>query len=108
MPNITILDMALKADVREHILRDPDLTHSPARGKVLQHIESTFNQIIHELHVHPCGNPIIVLKRITAIKPYYDEDDQGRLKWHVQDRQVTYKFPGKNKDETRRFGGRQI
>jgi len=43
------------------------------------------------------------LKRIVAVRPYYDEADFMRLKWHIEDREVQYRFPGRTEDEAWRF-----
>jgi len=77
--------------------------HSTGNRKVLDYIESTFHSILHEIQIRPCGKPTIVLKRITALKPVYD-DHVACLNWHVEDREVSYGWPGKNKDEAWRFG----
>ncbi|KAJ9500047.1 endodeoxyribonuclease [Exophiala xenobiotica] len=78
-----------------------------ASQKVLDFIENTFNNILREIEVRPCGKPVIVLRRIVAVRPYYDEADFMRLKWHIEDREVQYRFPGKTDDEAWRFSERQ-
>ncbi|EXJ74677.1 uncharacterized protein A1O5_01370 [Cladophialophora psammophila CBS 110553] len=80
------------------------VTVTAANQQVLDYIEATFNAIIHELRL-PSGDgkPVVALNRIVAVKPHLDEDDAMRLKWHVESRRVRYHFPGKNKDEARRF-----
>ncbi|KIX09707.1 uncharacterized protein Z518_00788 [Rhinocladiella mackenziei CBS 650.93] len=78
-------------------------TISAGNQKVLDYIETTFNGILHEIKVRPCGRPVIVIRRIITMKPYYDPTDFMRLKWHTEDREVKYYFPGKNADESWRF-----
>src|ERR1700712_1207677 len=82
---------------------------SPANQQVLDYIETTFNDILHEIR-HPSGEgkPVIALNRIFSAKPYYDDDDFARLKWRVESRLISYHFPGKSKDEAWRFGEPQI
>jgi len=77
--------------------------HTPGNRKVLDYIESTFHSVLDEIQIRPCGKPAIVLKRITALKPHYD-DHVACLNWRVEDREVSYSWPGKNKDEAWRFG----
>jgi len=77
---------------------------SPASQKVLCYIERTFNDILNEISVRPRSKPVITLQRISTIKPYYDDTDSMPVKWHIEDREVSYSFPGKNKDEAWRFG----
>ncbi|RVX66221.1 hypothetical protein B0A52_10148 [Exophiala mesophila] len=87
----------------ESLTRQAPVHVSLAHQKVIDYIESTFDHIIQEIQVRPYGKPVITLKRITAIKPYYDHSDYMRLKWHIEDRPISYSFPGKNKDEAWRF-----
>jgi len=77
---------------------------SPASQKVLCYIERTFNDILDEIQVRPCGKPVITLQRISTVKPYYDDADSVLVRWHIEDREVSYSFPGKNKAEAWRFG----
>lgn len=77
-----------------------------ANRKVLTYIETTFNKILHEIQIRPCGKPVIVLRRIVSVRPYHDANDFNRLKWHIQDREVSYSFPAKTRDEAWRFGER--
>ena len=81
------------------------ITITAAGQQVLDFVEATFNGILHEIR-RPSGDgkPVITLHRITAVRPYFDEDDFMRLKWHIESRDVKYHFPGKNKDEAWRFG----
>lgn len=82
---------------------EPVLT--AANQKVLHYIQDTFDHILREIQIRPCGQPTIVLKRIVAVKPRYAQADSTQLQWHVEDREIKYGFPGKNKDESWRFGG---
>jgi len=77
-----------------------------ANQQALNHIETTFNAILHEIS-QPLGNgrPVITFKRIVSVRPYYDDDDFAQLKWRIESREVNYHFPGKNQDEAWRFGG---
>lgn len=90
----------------DHPSQQQDVTITAENRKVLDFIESCFNGILQQIKVRPYGKPVIALKRIVAVKPSYDETDSTRLKWNIQDREVRYSFPGKNKDEAWRFGGR--
>ncbi|KAK5056747.1 hypothetical protein LTR84_012279 [Exophiala bonariae] len=84
-------------------LQDVAPPYSPANQQVLTYIEATFNQIIQDIQSDECQKVAIVLRRITSITPYHDHEDSMRLKWHIQDTEVVYNFPGKNKDEAWRF-----
>lgn len=109
-----VIDYANAAQVTEHHIRTPDsqkmslqgvpLPISPANQQVLHYLESTFNQIIQDIQANPCKKAAIVLRRITSISPYHDQEDSMRLKWHIKDTEVVYTFPGKNKDAAWRFG----
>lgn len=79
-------------------------TRSPANQQVLDYIESTFNRIIQDIQDDECKKAAIILRRITSISPYHDHEDYMRLKWHIQDTEVVYNFPGKTKDDGWRFG----
>jgi hypothetical protein len=85
--------------------REPLIT--AANRKVLTYIETTFNSILREIQIRPCGKPVIVLRRIVSVRPYHDKKDLNRLKWQIQDREVSYSFPAKTKDEAWRFGERK-
>lgn len=76
-----------------------------ANQQVLDYIETTFNAILHEIQ-QPSGEgrPVITLSRITAARPYFDDEDHMRPKWHIDSRVVNYHLPGKTKDEAWRFG----
>lgn len=70
---------------------------------VLAYIENTFSKILTEIQKRPCGHPIIVLRRITALRAHRSEDQVG-MDWEIKDHEVTYGFPGRTKDEAWRFG----
>jgi hypothetical protein len=72
---------------------------------VRNYITNTFNTILHSLS-HPSAGtqPSVTLKRIISVKPYYNDDNNIQLKWHVESREAVYRFPGRNKDEAWRFG----
>ena len=78
-----------------------------ARQRVLTFIEHTLGNIIRDIQIRPCGSPTIVLKRIvdvqTRINPTTHE-----LERHIVDREVTYRFPAKHKEEAWRFGKGQL
>lgn len=78
---------------------------SAVNQQVLGYIETTFNTILHEIK-QPSGEgkPVITLSRIAAVKPYFDDEDPMRPKWHISSREVKYHLPGKTKDEAWRFG----
>lgn len=82
----------------------PEVLITAANRQVLDYIETTFNDILREIKTRPHGRPVIILKRIISVKPYHDEADFMQLKWHIEDRQVQYHYPGKTKDEAWRFG----
>lgn len=77
---------------RKSPLREP-------QAKVFHYIEKTFNNIISSIQIRPSGRPSIILKRITVINSR--GPDEG---WHVDGREMKISFPGKNRDETWRFG----
>jgi hypothetical protein len=79
-------------DIHHSAMREPQVI-------AINYIEKTFNQIIKNIHIRPCGHPSIVLKRIAHVKS--PGSDNG---WKVADRQTKISFPGKNKDEAWRFG----
>ncbi|KIV86723.1 hypothetical protein PV11_02318 [Exophiala sideris] len=94
----------------DFISRQNDLSSSPreplitaGNRRVLAYIEGTFNNILREIQIRPCGRPVIILRRIASVRPYHDGNDFNRLKWHIEDREVTYSFPAKTKDEAWRF-----
>ncbi|RMZ88035.1 hypothetical protein DV736_g4730, partial [Chaetothyriales sp. CBS 134916] len=69
--------------------------------KVLGYIDETVENIYRELHTQPGGVPSITLKRISQLKPYQQPD--GQTRWEIESRDTRYSFPGKTKDEARRF-----
>ncbi|OCT52499.1 Meiotic recombination protein rec12 [Cladophialophora carrionii] len=80
------------------------VTVTTANQQVIDYIEATFNAILYEIRRPSAdGKPVVTLNRIVSVKPYYDDDDFARLKWHVEAREVKYHFPGKNRDEAWRF-----
>ncbi|KAJ9602252.1 endodeoxyribonuclease [Cladophialophora chaetospira] len=88
----------------EEPLDPPQLTPTAANQHVMHYIETTFNTILNEITLPSSnGKPVITLKRIVSVKPYYDDDDFAQLKWHIESREVNYHFPGKNQDEAWRF-----
>jgi len=77
---------------------------SAAHQKVLDYIESTFHKVITDIQDDSRRKGAVVLRRITAIRPYHDDADYMRLKWQIEDVEVVYTFPGKGKDDAWRFG----
>lgn len=69
--------------------------------RLLSYIDGTIRNIYDQLQTKPYGKPSITLKRIAKLKPQQSED--GELRWEIESREVTYSFPGKNKDEAWRF-----
>jgi meiotic recombination protein SPO11 len=71
--------------------------------RVLAYIETTLGHTIQAIQVRPHGRPSVTLKRIrdvkTAVNPFTQQVER-----QIVDREVTYRFPGKNKDEAWRFG----
>jgi hypothetical protein len=74
-----------------------------AQGRVLAYIETTLSHTIQEIQVRPHGCPSITLKRIKDVKASVNVVTQ-QVERRILDREVTYCFPGKNKDEAWRFG----
>ena len=74
-----------------------------AQGRVLAYIETTLGHIIQEIQVRPHGCPSITLKRIKDVQTSVNVVTQ-QVERRILDREVTYCFPGKNKDESWRFG----
>jgi meiotic recombination protein SPO11 len=90
--------------LEERVCSSP-VTVTTANQQVLDYIEATFNAILHEIRQSSAdGKPVVTLKRIVSVKPYFDDDDFAQLKWHVKACEVKYHFPGRNKDEAWRFG----
>jgi hypothetical protein len=96
-------DLMLAYDDQRSYINETKVT-DPSQS-VRNYITNTFNTILHVLTCpSPETQPSITLKRIVSVKPHHDEDDGAQLKWHVESREVVYRFPGKNKDEAWRFG----
>ncbi|KAF7507604.1 hypothetical protein GJ744_010274 [Endocarpon pusillum] len=66
-----------------------------SRGQPLDYIETTFLDILSEIEKRPCGRPKITLKRIVGDDPHQCHQ--------VTEREVTYSWPGKNREEAWRF-----
>lgn len=75
-----------------------------ANQRVVDHIERILRDIVTDIDVSSGRRPVITLRRISAIVPYYDRIDPACLRWHIEDREVRYHFPGKTKEEAWRFG----
>ncbi|OAP61502.1 hypothetical protein AYL99_03705 [Fonsecaea erecta] len=94
--------MSSHGSLQDSPLYQPAIT--TANQLVLDYIEATFNAILQEIRQSSGhGKPVIVLKRIVAMKPYFAEDDPTHLNWHIESREVKYHFPGQNKAEAWRF-----
>ena len=78
-------------DVRVAPLRE-------CQTRAIDYIEKTFNQILQDIQIRPCGHPSIVLKRIADAKTR-DPDDC----LEVIDREMKISFPGKTKEEAWKF-----
>ena len=88
--------MINEAQASRSVLRNP-------QEKVIDYIESTFNKVLEDIQIRPCGRPSIVLRRITGVRPPLSSNPlSGELE--VTDKEMTISFPGKNKDEAWRFG----
>ena len=89
-------------ETMEAPMRDvDDVRVAPLREcqtRVIDYIEKTFNQILQDIQIRPCGHPSIVLKRIADGKPRNPDDC-----WDVVDREMKISFPGKTKEEAWRF-----
>ncbi|KAL2394049.1 Meiotic recombination protein rec12 [Exophiala dermatitidis] len=87
------------------LLKEPVTTASisPEKQRVLSYIADTFNNILRDIRARPSGRPVIILKRVVAVQPYYERPDSMRVKCHIQSREMRYHFPGKNADEAWRF-----
>lgn len=59
-------------------------------------IQNAFLAILSEIEKRPVGNPKITLRRIVG-----EPSNQNR---HITEREATYCWPGKNRDEGWRFG----
>ncbi len=71
--------------------------------RVLTFIETTFDKILESIQKCPCGYPAITIRRISKVTPFYNLENSG-VQWDIEDREVTYGWPGKNRDEAWRFG----
>jgi hypothetical protein len=60
------------------------------------HIEVMFLAILCEIQKRPSGNPKITLRRIVP--------DRLNLSQQFKQREVTYRWPGRNREEAWRFG----
>ena len=77
--------------IEAHLTRMSVETRSPA-----DHIQVIFLSIIYEIQKRPAGNPHITIRRIIP--------DRSNLSQQVREREVTYRWPGKNREEAWRFG----
>jgi hypothetical protein len=68
-----------------------------ASDRVLDYIEDTLSSIVKEIQIRPCGKPSITLRRIGRLS-----SDPSQTQ--ITERDITYSFPGKNKEEAWRFG----
>lgn len=64
-------------------------------GRPSEYIEHTFLDILSEIEKRPFGEPSITLKRIVT--------NGTSLSPEIKEREVTYRWPGKNKGEAWRF-----
>ena len=71
--------------------------------RVLFYIEETLGRVLQAIQVRPDGRASIVLRRIKDVKTSINPITQQVVR-QIVDREVTYCFPGKNKDEAWRFG----
>lgn len=62
----------------------------------MEYIELTFLNVLSEIEKRPLGNPKITLKRIVP--------HPSNLRGHITEREITYSWPGKNREEAWRFG----
>ena len=68
----------------------------------LQYIESTLDDVLAAFEKRPHGSPKIQLKRLKSHLPQASQES-GDVSWSVEDRDVTYAFPGQTRDEAWRF-----
>ena len=80
---------------------------SAPQDRVLAYIEHSLGFCIQAIQTRPDGCPSIALKRIRDVQTSINAVTQ-RVERQIVDREVTYSFPGKNKDEAWRFGRWQI
>ena len=68
------------------------MSTSAQQTRVIEYIEATFLAILEEIQKRPVGHPLITLKRI--VRSQSQQPNQ---------RQVTYGWPGRTRDEAWRF-----
>ena len=73
------------------------------RQRVAAYIETTLCCVLQDIQLRPDGRPSITLKRIRDVKAWVNPLTL-QVERQIVDREVTYRFPGRNKDEARRFG----
>jgi meiotic recombination protein SPO11 len=71
--------------------------------RVVAYIETTLRCVIQDIQARPDGRPSVTLKRIRDVKAWVNPFTL-QLERQIVDREVTYRFPGRNKDEAWRFG----
>lgn len=87
-----------------HIVAEElDVFDQTPRERVLAYIETSLGRIIQAIQVRPHGRPSISLKRVRDVKISVNPGS-GQVERQIVDREVTYCFPGKNKDEAWHFG----
>ena len=101
-------------NVSKHVLisamearpRDGASSTTESRRRVLSYIEQSIEAILDQLQTRPAGNPSILLRRISSLSL-----EQGITRcdtqWQVNDREVRYSFPGRSKDDAKRFSTMQ-
>ncbi|RMZ79734.1 hypothetical protein DV738_g3269, partial [Chaetothyriales sp. CBS 135597] len=78
------------------------MADSRPAARVLAYIDETVEGINRELRASPVGKPSVSLKRISQLKARQQPD--GQVCWEIVSRPARYYFPGRTKDEARRFG----
>lgn len=78
------------------------LTMNETSVAALQYIESTLDDVLAAFETRPHGSPKIRLKRLRSHLPQASQES-GEVSWSVEDRDVTYEFPGQTRDEAWRF-----
>ena len=76
---------------------------STPQDRVRAYIENSLGYCIQAIQARPCGCPAITLKRIRDVKTSVNPVTL-QVERQIVDREVTYSFPGKNRDEAWRFG----
>jgi hypothetical protein len=71
--------------------------------RVVAYIETTLCHIVQDIQARPYRRPSITLKRIRDVKTLVNPITL-QVERQIVDREVTYCFPGRNKDEAWRFG----